>query len=221
MAKKSKATMENIGSPTNDAAEVIERGRPYTVNVVIRGTAPILWHRWSCDAIAEKAAAKKGSEAKKTDDVESYVYRDGDGYICLPGVYLIGTMTDKKNGAAKYRQDPRSPRKSALDIYKAAVTSLTELAPIIPMGSDHPSADWDYLDRRRVVIQQSGITRVRPAHAKGWKAEIQLMVIAPEYITPTDLHSCLTDAGRLVGIADFRPTFGRFQVDSFTTGFVG
>jgi hypothetical protein len=169
--------------------------------------------------VAEKAAAKKGSAAKKEDNVESYVYRDGDGHICLPGRYLVGSLTDKRNGAAKYRQDPRSPRKSALDLYRAGVTPLTELAPITPAGAEGPTKAWDYLDRQRVTVNNAGVTRERPAFHPGWKASVQLLILTPEYISPADLLDCLTKAGQLVGVADYRPTYGRFQVTSFDVGF--
>jgi len=162
------------------------------------------------EAVAEKAAAAKGSKAKKSDDVASYVYRNEDGYICIPGAYLHGAIAGKQ-GAAKYRQDPRSARKSALDLFKAGVVVLTELASL-------GSTEWDYLDARRVTVQQSGITRVRPAFLAGWGAEFDLQVLLPEYISPQMLHGVIQDAGRLVGIGDFRPTYGRFAVTRYEVG---
>ena len=96
--------------------------------------------------------------------------------------------------------------------------SLTNLAPICSASTDEPSKDWDYLDRRQVVIEQKAITRCRPALRRARKADFQLMVITPEYISPQDLHARLIDAGRLVGIGDFRPSFGRYQVTSFDIG---
>lgn len=195
---------------TNGGEAAITAEAPYIATVLIEGVSPILFHRWNAESIAEKAGAKKGSAAKKTDDVESYVYRCEDGTIGIPGLYLVGSMTNPQNGAAKYRQDPRSPRKSALDLYKAGVVPLTEIASL-------GKADWDYLDKRRVTVQRAGITRVRPAFQAGWKAEFDLMVNTPEYISPTDLLDCLSMAGRLVGVGDFRPTFGRFQITKFET----
>lgn len=190
--------------------QTILAGAPYTVGVTIRGTAPIIFHRWNCESVEAKSKAAKGSDMKKTDDVESYVYRDLDNQICIPGVYLVGSVTDKKNGAAKYLQDPRSPRKSALDLYKAGVVSLTTLAPI-----NGGVRQWDYIDQRRVTVQQSGITRMRPAFAEGWTATFEVMVLTPEYIDEKALLGVLTQAGRLVGLADYRPTYGRFQVTNF------
>lgn len=206
-------------SPTNDAAADIEIEAPYVATVRITGTCPLLFHRWSNEAVAEKAAAKKGSAAKKSDNVESYVWRDADGIIGLPGLYLLGSMCDPRNGAAKYRQDPRSPRKSALDLYRAGVVALTDVAPIISAQTGGPASEWDYLDQRRVTVQRAGVTRQRPAFLAGWSAQLSLLVQTPEYISPADLHDVLTQGGRLVGVGDFRPTFGRFRIDSFDVGF--
>lgn len=194
---------------TNDAARTIELTAPYVVEAVIEGSCPLLMHRWSCEAVAEKAKAKKGSAAKKSDDIESYVYRCEDGTIGIPGAYLVGSITDPRNGAAKYIQDPRSPRKSALDLYKAGIVSLTDCASL-------GKTQWDFIDQRRVMVQRAGITRSRPAFNRGWRATFHVQVLTPEYIPQEDLLSVMTQAGRLVGVGDYRPTFGRYQVVSFT-----
>lgn len=201
----------------NAASEAIAMGEPYTANITIKGTSALLFHRWNNAAVAEKANAAKGSKAKKTDDIESYVWRDTDGLICLPGHYFVGAITDPRNGAAKYRQDPRSPRKSALDLFRAGVVPLTELAPI-RSSSGNVAESWDYLDERRVTVQRAGVTRVRPAFLAGWEADVQVGVLTPEYIPPMMLHDVVSMAGRLVGVGDFRPTFGRFAITKFDIG---
>lgn len=210
MAKSNgQGAAEMLGpEPTNAAAPDIELELPYIIEFTIEGTCPLLFHRWNNEAVAEKAAAKKGSKAKKSDNVESYVYRNDKGEVCLPGVYVYGALCDKKNGAAKYRQDPRSPRASAVKLFQAATSPLTELASL---GKDR----WDYLDERRAVVQQAGITRQRPAFNAGWQATFQFMVNLPEYVSPAFFHDVLTLAGRAVGVGDHRPTYGRFQVRKF------
>lgn len=190
--------------PTNGASETIESGIPYIATVVLTGTADLLFHRWNCEAVDEKAQAAKGSKAKKTDDIESYVYRNDGGELCLPGEYLRQAIIH----AAKFRQDPRSPRKSAMDLFKAGVVALT---PLASLGTEK----WDYEDRRRVVIQRNGVNRTRPAMKAGWEASFDLMVNTPEYISPAVLNEVIASAGRLVGLADFRPTYGRFQISHF------
>lgn len=201
--------VEVFGGVSNDGESTLILGRPYVAKVVVEGTCPLLFHRWSDDAVEAKGAAPKGSKARKTDDIETYVYRCPDNTIGIPGTYLKGSICNKENGAAKYRQDPRSPRKSALDLYKAGVHVLTDLASL---GKE----TWDFLDRRRVKVQQSAVTRMRPGFWAGWAATFEVQVLTPEYIPHTELLSVLNDAGRLVGLADFRPTYGRFQVTSFS-----
>ena len=202
MARAKTATNFDLEQISNDGAADI--AMPYRVEVVIEGAAPILFHRWSVEGVEEKSKAAKGSKAKKTDDWESYLYRDNQSNICVPGEYFRQACIE----AAKYRQDPRSPRKSAKDLYKAALISLTDLAST---GVAKP----DYLDRRRVTVMRAGITRTRPALNAGWRATFQLMIQTPEYISPQMLNSVIADAGRLVGIGDFRPSYGRFNVVGF------
>lgn len=206
MAARAKADLSEVlgPQPTNGAAPDIEMETPYVVEFTIKGVSAILFHAWNNEAVAEKGAAKKGSAAKKSDNVESYVYRDTRNHICLPGVYVHSSM----QYAAKFRQDPRSPRKSAFDLFKAAVSPLTELASL-------GSAKWDYLDSRRVTIQRNGITRQRPAFNSGWEATFQFVVNLPEYVSPAFFHDVLTLAGRAIGVGDFRPTYGRYQIVSF------
>lgn len=192
-------------SPSNGAEESIEMQRPYRVATTIEGVSPLLFHRWNNESVAAKARAKKGSLEKKSDDTESYLYKDEKGFVSLPGEYVRQSVIH----ASKYEQDPRSPRKSLMDLMKAALVSLTELASL---GVKEP----DYYDQRRVVIQRSAITRSRPAMKTGWKANVILMINLPEYIPPQRLNHILQQAGRIIGVGDFRPSFGRFNVVKFS-----
>jgi hypothetical protein len=206
MARKATAEVVRLGGdvPTSGGDEAISFSEPYSVEVAIEGVADILFHRWNVEAVEAKASAAKGSKAKKTDDIESYVYRDDRGMICLPGEYLRGSIIQ----AAKYRQDPRSPRKSAMDLFKAGIVSLT---PLASLGVEN----WDYTHRCRVTVQRNGITRTRPAMKVGWHATFILSSVLPEYIPPSLLNEVVSAAGRLVGLADFRPTYGRFNIIGF------
>ena len=189
---------------SNGGAETIACSEPYIVELTLQGSVSVLFHRWNVQSVEAKSKAAKGSKAKKTDDTESYLYRNDDGEICIPGEYVRQSIIL----AAKFKQDPRSPRKSAMDLFKAGVVSLTELSSL------HVK-EPDYYDQRRVTVQRSGITRTRPAMKAGWQAEFELMVNLPEYVSPLLLREVVDDAGRLIGVGDFRPTFGRFTVSSW------
>ncbi len=207
MTVKSKNRVEPVGGevPTNGGRNGVEVQMPYRVEVELQGICPIMFHRWNCESVESKSKAKKGSAEKKSDDVESYVYRNDEKEICIPGEYLRGAII----AAAKFQQDPRSPRKSSADLFKAGIVSLTELSSL-------GVKDWDYLDKRRVCIQRNAITRSRPAMKEGWKASFILQVQLPEYIDEGLLNTTIQAAGRLIGLADFRPSYGRFNLISFT-----
>lgn len=236
------ADVTEIGPVTNGAASSIVASMPYMARVVITGTADLLFHRWNVEGVEAKSKAAKNSAAKKQDDLDSYVYRDEEKFICLPGEYLRQSAIQ----AAKFRQDPRSPRKSAMDLYKAGIVSLTLFARICtaartphkvgdgnytsewdyehreryafnlpPQAEVKYKSDWDYEHKARVQVQRNGVTRTRPAFKVGWTAEIHFLINLPEYISPADFHEVLNQAGRLVGVGDFRPSYGRFLVSSF------
>jgi len=192
-----------IASVSNDAESTILA--PFVASVSVEGTAAFLFHRWSVDGVEAKSKAAKGSKAKKEDDLESYVYRTSNGNLAIPSEYFRMSIIN----AAKYKQDPRSPRKSAMDLFKAGIVALDE-------HCDLGIKDWNYIDRRRVTIQRNGITRCRPALTAGWKCTALLQVLLPEYISPALLNETVQAAGRLVGVGDFRPTFGRFAVINFS-----
>ncbi len=189
---------------SNGAADIIESGMPYRISFGIVGTAPLLMHAWNIESIAEKAVAAKGSKAKKTDNVESYCYRDDNGNIGVPGMNFAASI----QMAGKFRQDPRSPRKSAFDLCKAGVVPLTTVAPFQPL-----TASWDFEHACRVTVQRAGVTRVRPAMRDGWRLEFDLLITTPEYLTPGVMAELVSNAGRLIGLCDFRPTYGRFAVE--------
>ena len=211
--KNGRAT--GLGPVSNGARPDIEAEVPYTATVRVRGVSDILFHAWNCEAVAEKAAAAKGSKAKKADNIESYVYRCDDGSVAVPGSYLRGAVIN----AAKFKQDPRSPRKSAMDLFKAAVVDLTGLTPVLVGGQ--PVQQWQYEHQCRVQVQRNGVTRVRPAFRAGWEAEFRLLVSLPEYVSPDLLNEVVTNAGRLIGMADYRPTYGRFVLTKFETEQLG
>jgi hypothetical protein len=197
----SKATA--VSEVTNGAEDQIDFQAPYIAEIKVQGTAPFLFHRWNVEAVEEKSKAAKGSKAKKEDNLESYVYRDAGGDLSIPAEYFRMACIH----AAKYKQDPRSPRKSAMDLFKAGVCPVDEHCSL-------GVRDWSYIDKRRVTVQRNGITRSRPA-VTPWSCTVQLQVLTPEYITPELLNETIQMAGRLVGVGDFRPTYGRFQVVGF------
>lgn len=199
-----KSNLKVVGEVTDGGNSTIEMSLPYAIDVTVQGSADLLFHRWNCESVDAKAKAAKNSAAKKTDDIESYVWRNDDSELCIPGEYFRQAIIH----AAKFKQDPRSPRKSAMDLFKAGVVALTPLASL-------GTKDWDYLDTRRVTVQRAGINRTRPAMKVGWEVNVQFQILTPEYIDSILFQDVLNTAGRLVGVGDFRPTYGRFMITNY------
>ena len=194
-------------SPVGNGAETaISYSEPYTAVFTLEGTADFLFHGWNAEAIDEKAKAPKGSKAKKTDDPESFVYRDPKGYLCIPTKNIRKSIIQ----ASKFKQDPRSPRKCMMDLMIAALIPLEEHCSL-------GVKDWDYLHKARVVVANGGLTRVRPAVLAGWKVTCRMTVALPEYVHPQLLNELIQNAGKLIGVGDDRPTHGRFLIVRFET----
>jgi hypothetical protein len=197
-------TSTDTGVNSNDGADAALASAPYQITFTIRGVADLLFHRWSNEDVAAKATAKRGSAVKKTDNLEAYIWRDDAGMVCLPGVYLHKALIE----AGKFMQDPRSSRpKQACDLFRAGFFPLTLLYPLGPK--------WEIEDKRRMVVNRSGITRTSPGFKAGWEASFDFEIALPEYIAPPMFHEALSLAGRVIGLAQYRPTYGRFQVVKF------
>lgn len=209
--KEEGTTAYHADSLSAGANALIEASRPYEVEIEITGTADLILNRFNPEEYEEKRASAKGSKVRSTDVPENAVYRDMDGVVCLPGVYMSLAIAK----AAKSKSDPRSPRKSAMELYKAAVFATQELSPILSVTGETSKDGWDYLDKRGACVNRARVLKTRPAFFKGWKCTFRLAVEAPEYISPDDLLSVAMDAGKFGGMGDYRPTYGRFQVTSF------
>ena len=197
-------TPTETGPHSNDGSAVALASAPYQVTFTIRGVADLLFHKWSNEDVEAKSKAKRGSAVKKTDNLEAYVWRDDDGMVCLPGIYVHKAIIE----AGKFMQDPRSSRpKQACDLFKAAFVPVTVLCPLGP--------SWEIEDKRRMVVNRSGITRTSPGFKAGWEATFDFDVILPEYVSQDMAYEALSLAGRVIGLAQYRPTYGRFQVIKF------
>lgn len=184
---------------------VVQYDQPYVMETQIEGTAALLFHRYDCEAVEAKARAKKGSHEKKTDNLESYVYRvPGSNELGIPGINFKQCLAH----SARFNQDPRSPRKSAMDIFKAGIQVMPEVATL-------KVKHWDFEDKRGVIIQKSRIARIRPAMKPGWTATFFVRVLLPDYIAPDLLYEVITRAGMTVGLGDYRPEHGLFLLKKF------
>ena len=161
---------------------------------------------------------KLSSSRKKTDDTHEQmgdiewragIYHDEKLGPYIPSANVLrciqagGTAT--KMGAA----------------IKRSVFSLEDKIKLIydgPSGLEKLAADPRFRDRRSVAVQRARVMRTRPVF-HDWSLEFDL-IFSPGKLDGTELAGILATAGAMIGLGDYRPTFGRFAVDHEKTGLV-
>lgn len=172
-------------------------------SVRIEGTAPLLMHS-PAGLGGEKKA--RGVIPSPEEEAEGCLYTDGDGKIVVPARCIEGAIV--KAGSAKTA--PGQGKKTYKQFILAGVQVVPDEVPLIYEG--------DYIiDKRRAVIMRQGIIRCRPRFDK-WALEFDIRVIDAYLLgngQDAQLKRVFEDAGSLVGLLDFRPRFGRFEVTKF------
>ena len=174
-----------------------------TFTVRIEGTAPLLMHSPSGLGGEKKA---RGVIPSPEEEAEAGLYCDGEGKIVVPARCIEGSIV--KAGSAKTAAG--QGKKTYKNFILAGVQVSPEEVPLI--------YEKDFIiDKRRAVIMRQGIIRCRPRFDK-WALEFDIRII-DQYLLghgqDAMLKSIFEDAGSLVGLLDFRPRFGRFEVTKF------
>ncbi|NIN01493.1 MAG: hypothetical protein GTO24_26390 [candidate division Zixibacteria bacterium] len=170
------------------------------INVTIRGTSPLLMHRFN-DSQDTMKVRKSGRQYNNQEDAENSLYKDEKGKIVHPSVHIESAMI---KAATNYRI-PGQSKKTYKDAFKGGVFVEPRLIP-------HKIPKWE-IDLQNVVVQRSRVIRARPRFDE-WELDLQILNI-DERVTSNIIKDILTDAGKFCGIGDFRPRFGRFKVVKF------
>jgi len=171
------------------------------IKVRIRGTCDMLQHRRSIED--EKKKAKKTSgEVDYSKEWKKATYQDGKGCF-IPADHIQAALV--KSGVDFKVTGKRG--KTFKNLINAALVVTPDK---IYLNKKKP----DYVDEHFVTVSRNQILRLRPAFKKGWEAEFTLLLL-DEQLPKTVVKEILDNAGRFVGIGDWRPRFGRFEIVSF------
>ena len=191
-------------------------GRIGRIRVRIKGLSPLLMNRPSPETFAAEADVMKGKRASFDPEKEAKarVYMDvidGKEQLYIPHSWLYQCML---NAAKVYFAKVGSRRVSLAKYLAGAIMVEPEK---IGLGK----SEYD-IDIRTVRIKATGgrVLRARP-RVWPWEAEFFIVydkqMLKPEMLDT--LKEVLADAGRRIGIGDYRPArggpFGRFEVVSF------
>ena len=170
--------------------------------VRIEGASPLLMHS-PAGLSGEKKA--RGVIPSPEEEVEACLYKDGEGNIVVPARCIEGALVKAGSAKTAVGQGKKT--------YKSFILAGVQVAPEEPKLISDPYV----IDKRRAVIMRQGIIRCRPRFDK-WSIEFNIKVI-DQYLLGAGqdkvIRSIIEDAGSLVGLLDFRPRFGRFEVTRF------
>lgn len=185
-----------------------------SVKVKISGTSPLLMHS---DRLANpldpatKAHKEMTAKKKKTDD---------DHLAIAKSEYIAGAYWRKDIGFFIPSQNLESCLVAAAKLqklgvkFKQGIRVLEDELPLEGYEKKTPQQLWenlDYVDCRGVKVGTSKVMRYRPIFRK-WSLTATI-TLNEEVVNVSDVKRAATDAGALFGLGDYRPRFGRFNVE--------
>jgi hypothetical protein len=193
----------------------------YRVNCRVRGVAPLLQHAFGAASLSTLMDG-----AKKQTGVTDYslewmatMYVNRDGLLVQPAAHLEGALV---KAAASFKIKGRAG-KTWKDPIKAYCYVSPDEIPHIWNGQYVLAPDASLIENptenlsvsiMRVKVQQSAVARSRLQLAAGWELAFAIEV-HDDQVQPNVAEEILREAGRAVGIGDYRPRYGRFEVVTF------
>jgi hypothetical protein len=183
-----------------------------TITFEIEGLSPLLMHNErlanQLDPATKRMKEITGKKKKTEEDLlalawaefEGGLYIDDDVGPYMPGTWIDGTFRDS---AKMIRRG--TDIKRGLQVVDDRVALLYEG----PRDSEKMWAAGMY-DQRMVKNQMNKVLRTRPRFNK-WKARFQVSFDTGLFDRQTVI-SILENAGKMIGLGDYRPRFGKFNV---------
>ena len=148
------------------------------------------------------------SKRTKTDDDHAELAR----MEFLGGVYLTdeGKVGLPTWNVFRSLQDGAKLNRLGKSVERGLFVAGPDVIPIKHAGPDTPEAMFaaGCVDQRSVKVGQQKVTRTRPVF-RNWSVAAEF-VIDTEVLRLDELEMIADNAGRMVGIGDYRPRFGRF-----------
>lgn len=181
-------------------------------NYSIKGITPLMLHSDRLanpfDALTKEIKALTGKRKKTEDDLQEIARLEwlgglysNDDASAMPGHNLFASII----GGAKLHKLGQAVKRSAL-VAEDTVTIQYD-------GPKSPAALFKqkaFVDMRTVKVGTARVLRCRPIFRE-WAATFSVN-FDESGLQRADLDRCVEDAGRMVGLGDYRPRFGRFEV---------
>lgn len=183
-----------------------------TIEVEIRGTSPLLIHRFGEEAQEKKSTRRTDiQERDPRAEATKCAYIAPDGTFYFSAFSIPGCM---RGEGANHKM--RGSRKTLRFIVPSAVRMESDMITI--MNGEGPAKDFE-VDSRPVTIPatKGRIMRHRPRF-NCWGAKFRI-ILNDDLLSTETAQMLLTNAGQSIGIGDFRPEkggpFGCFRITNF------
>lgn len=185
------------------------------ITVELNGVLPTLMHNGQlADPTNKYAKAMKdiSGKRKKTDndflelsrlEFLGSLYLDPNGHPCWPAINIQRCI---QAGAKLVRKGKDVDAGILID----GDWPLKYNGPTDP---EELFADERFVNRSGAIVNRSRIIRTRPQFPE-WSIEFELHYM-PGICNPGDIKKWCIDAGIYVGLSDWRPRYGRFEVTKF------
>lgn len=192
----------------------------YQIAVKIQGTTPILQHSFAkatLSSLMEGTNKKTGAVDYSLEWMQTMYTQNG--IIVQPASHIEGALV---KAASSFKIKGKS-NKTWRDAFRAYCYATPDMIPHLWNGDYVEAPDASLLEKptenlsvsiMRVVVQRAAVARSRLQIASGWVLEFCLE-IQDAQLRSDVVQEVLAEAGRAVGIGDFRPKFGRFEVIQF------
>ncbi len=171
-----------------------------TVKIELTGDSPLLMNN-PATMMDEQTSTKKTAKYNHKERAEKLAYKDDKGILYVPAAAIKGCII----GGASYVKFGKF----------AAKPMIAGGVHIKPEKVSLGTKKYE-LDIRTVVIQRARVVKARPM-IENWKLNFELEY--DESLIPDPLNQIkpiIEDAGKRIGLLDFRPqklgSFGRFRV---------
>ncbi|MBH3440545.1 hypothetical protein [Pseudomonas luteola] len=179
----------------------------------VSGTSPLMMHS---DKLANplhpatKLHKELTSKRKKTDDDHLAIARSE----FIAGAYhdeKIGFFIPGQNFDATFWAGAKLQKLGVH--WKRGALVMTDKIKLLFDGPSTPETLWEdtrFVDCRGVRVGQAKLMRYRPVFLD-WAAEIEV-AINTDVFNLEEARKAIEDSGKLIGVCEYRPRFGRFEV---------
>ncbi len=193
----------------------------YEIQVRIKGTAPLLQNRFTPDALNNlmQGAKKKTGVIDYSAEWLKGMYASSEGYLFQPATHLEGALVEAAK-AFKIKGSGNKTWKSVIRAYcyvkPDEIIHLRDGKPVTVPDASLEGNPTEYLkvNIQRVKVRSAAVARSRLEIAEGWQLNFTIEVI-DDQVRPVIVQEILSEAGCAVGIGDYRPRYGRFDIIQF------